>query len=242
MVVMLLYKKLMLNHLQLKTSQIIAKAKEAGDFSIQSETHQNPYDIKTDTKQSLFTINNKNGFGFRCYSQITIPGCDQNSENKINQDTPLVHLNVGGINGFNLFGVLDGHGPHGYLVSKFCKEYFIKKAEEFASQCKREFINDPKYIYGKIKKNNFSFIKDCFYKVDSAMMKQNQLEYNKSGTTCNIVFQFLKYLVCASVGDLRGIVIFDDNPIINQGMFQFLIIIDLIYPKNQKEYCPMEEG
>jgi len=46
----------------------------------------------------------------KSFHQITLSGMDFNGKTKINQDTTLVKLNIGGILGFNLFGILDGHG------------------------------------------------------------------------------------------------------------------------------------
>ena len=205
-----------------KSPPMVVKTKDGQIVSAQSDSHGNPY-ITTETKKSVVQNindkkdeikdinNNKKGNGFRFYAQITKAGRNQNNQQKTNQDTPLVHLNVGGIQGFNLFGVLDGHGPHGHFVSQFCRDYFIRKSDEFANQCKRENITDPKHIYEKLKKSNFAFINECFKDADREIMKQNQFEYNFSGTTCNLVFQFLKYLVCASVGDSTSILIYDDG-------------------------------
>ena len=153
--------------------------------------------------------NNKKGNGFRYNCQITKAGRNQDGKTKTDQDTPLVHLNVGGIAGFNLFGVLDGHGPHGHFVSQFCREYFIIKMTNYADYCKQNKLTTSEHIYSELKKNNFGYIIDTFKKADSEMSKQKNFDYNFSGTTCNIVFQFNKHLVCASVGDSRGILVED---------------------------------
>ena len=50
-------------------------------------------------------------------------------------------------------------------------------------------------------------------------MEQQKFDYKFSGTTCNIVFQFNKHLVCASVGDSRGILIYDKGDKKNEGIF-----------------------
>ena len=54
---------------------------------------------------------------------------------------------------------------------------------------------------------------------DLELTKQNVFDYNLSGTTCNIVFQFNSHLVCLSVGDSRGILVFDQGNNKNQGIF-----------------------
>lgn len=51
------------------------------------------------------------------------------------------------------------------------------------------------------------------------MLKQNKFEYNFSGTTCNLIFQFSKSLICASVGDSRSMLIYDNDTLTNKGIF-----------------------
>ena len=164
--------------------------------------------------------NPKKGNGFRYFGQLTKAGRNQNGQKKTNQDTPLAHLNVGGIAGFNLFGVLDGHGPHGHFVSQFCRDHFIKYMTNFAEACLQKKIKTPEAIYNELKNNKYSFIFDIFHKADVEMSKQKNFDTNFSGTTCNIVFQFNKYLVCASVGDSRGILIEDKGDGKNLGIVE----------------------
>ena len=151
--------------------------------------------------------NNKKGNGFRYNCQITKAGRNQDGKTKIDQDTPLVHLNVGGIGGFNLFGVLDGHGPDGHFVSQYCRDYFIRKMTNYAENCIKNKLTTPEQIYAELKKNKYNYIIETFNKADSELAKQKNFDCTFSGTTCNIAFQFNKYLVCASVGDSRGILI-----------------------------------
>ena len=163
--------------------------------------------------------NNKVGNGFRFYGQVSKAGKNQNGKTKVNQDLPFIHLNVGDIRGFNIFGVLDGHGPHGNYVSDFCRNYFMKITTEFANRCKAENNSTPEGIYNKLKSTNFAIIKEWYKNADVEMTKQNKFEYNFSGTTCNLVFQFNKFLVCASVGDSRGILIYDNGNKQNQCIY-----------------------
>jgi len=166
------------------------------------------------------TINNKDifGKGFRYYGSTSKAGRDINGNVKINQDALIVYISVGNIKGFNLFGVLDGHGSHGHYVSEFCRNHFIKEMNLYANKCKTENICSPEEIYFKLKATNFDFIKDCFQDADNQMSKQNIFEYNMSGTTCNLVIQLNKYLICANVGDSRSIIIYDNDTQTNQGI------------------------
>ena len=170
--------------------------------------------ISKDTKPE----NAVKGNGYRYYGQLTKAGRNQNGKTKINQDTPLVHLNVGDVKGFNLFGVLDGHGSQGHFVSQFCRDYFIRVMNKYAESCKKSKLTTPEAIYNELKRTKFAYIIDAFNKAD-IHMEQQKFDYKFSGTTCNIVFQFNKHLVCASVGDSRGILIYDKGDKKNEGIF-----------------------
>jgi serine/threonine protein phosphatase PrpC len=218
-----------------KSPPLVVSTKDGQKVSTQSDSHGNPYSTTEDIHQSMKIqqknsndkmdevkdINDKKitGTGFRFYGSVSKAGRNQNGDTKQNQDTPLVHPNVGDVKGFNMFGVLDGHGPQGHFVSQFCKNYFIRRMNSFVIQCKQENITTPEGLYEKLKRTKFAFIIQAFKDADLEMTKQNQFEYNFSGTTCNIVFQFKKNLICASVGDSRGILIYDNDNNTNQGIF-----------------------
>ena len=199
--------------------------KEDEEKIMSDETISNKLDaylnksIADTTSKPAKQESHKKGNGFRYYGQLTKAGRNQNGETKIDQDTPLVHLNVGDIAGFNLFGVLDGHGTHGHFVSQFCRDYFIRIMTKYAESCKKSKLTTPEMIYNELKRTNFAYIIDAFNKADAHMAQQKQFDYNFSGTTCNIVFQFNKNLVCASVGDSRGMLVFDEGDKKNNGIF-----------------------
>ena len=186
------------------------------------------YDISNNnnitTPPNIKKNNNNNqilGSGFTFYGYISKAGKNKNGEHKINQDLYIILVSIGEIKGFNIFGVLDGHGSQGHLVSQFCKDYFIKKFEEFASQCKSENIYTPEGIYNKLSLSNFQYIIDIFKRADIEMSNQNLFDFNYNGTTCNLVIQLNKYLICANVGDSRAILIYDDDTNTNQGIYVF---------------------
>ena len=155
--------------------------------------------------------NTKRGAGYRCYSLLSHPGKNQNGQLKTNQDTPLAEINIGNIPGFNMFGVLDGHGPEGHFVSQFCRDYFKRRMNEYAEMCTKKGLTTPDLIYNELKQTEFIFIKEAYKNADEEMKKQTKFDYNFSGTTCNIAFQLNKHLICANVGDSRGILVFDNG-------------------------------
>ena len=205
-----------------KDGQIVSTQADSNGNQYTTEEEENPIKPKEKSineNQNLNIqkeINNKVGKGFKFFGQVSKAGRNQNNIEKTNQDISLVNPSLGGIQGFNLYGVLDGHGPHGHHVSHFCKDYFIRKVSEFANQCKIEGNSTPESIYNKLKQTNFAYIKEIFKEADSEIAKQTTFDHNFSGTTCNLVFQFNKFLVCSSVGDSRGILICDNNDNTNQ--------------------------
>ena len=102
-------------------------------------------------------MNQKKGKGFKCYSQITLAGREADGKLKTNQDTPLVCISVGGIVGFNMFGVLDGHGPQGHFVSQFCKDYFIRNMKTYTILLRaQKGISNAEAIYFELKNTKFN--------------------------------------------------------------------------------------
>ena len=169
-------------------------------------------------------LSDKTPTGFRFCSELSKAGKSVGGSTKINQDTPLISLSIGGITGFNLFGVLDGHGPHGHYVSQFCKEYFIKKITNYTELLKTtKGISTPEQIYNNLKIDQFNYIIELYNKSDTELATQDNFDYTLSGTTCNIVFQFNTHLVCFSVGDSRGILIYDKGNSLNEGILPLSI-------------------
>jgi len=89
---------------------------------------------------------------------------------------------------------------------------------DYANKCKQENYSTPDLIYNKLKLSNFQFIKDCFKIADIEMTKQNKFEYKFSGSTCNLIIQLSKHLICSNVGNSRSIIIYDDSTQSNQGI------------------------
>ena len=171
-------------------------------------------------EKEMSPMNSNVGVGFKYCSELTKAGKDPDGNIKIDQDTPLICVNVGGMKGFNLFGVLDGHGPHGHFVSQFCKEYFINNMKNYVEILRNgRNITNSEMLYNELKSSGYSAIIELYNNVDLELSKQGAFDHSLSGTTCNIVFQFNSHLVCANVGDSRGILIYNNGGIANQGIF-----------------------
>lgn len=196
-----------------KKSEI--KKKEFDSKSRQSES-------KASTSKFPFqklNLNKPNDRGFKYCHQLTQAGKDADGNLKVDQDTSLIIIGIGGIVGFNMFGVLDGHGPQGHFASQFCKDYFIKNITQLTEILKLlKSINTAEGIYNELKSNGFTFIIELFNLADSEIVAKRSFDASLSGTTCNLVFQFNKHLVCFSVGDSRSIIVFDKGDNTNMGI------------------------
>ena len=162
------------------------------------------YISKSKKEQKIKKIYNKEKNHFRKCKYKSIAGKDSYGNRKINQDLYLVQINFINIEGFNLYGVLDGHGENGHKVAIFTRDFIIDKLTSFFNKHKVDSLFE---IYPLLKKNNFSIIKDIYQEIDNELLNQN-FNSNFSGTTCIIVFQIGDKLICSNVGDSRAILIY----------------------------------
>ena len=172
--------------------------------------------------RQINNINNKknnNALYFKSYYLMTNPGKNYGAR-KTNQDMPVTFTNLNEIKGFNIFGVLDGHGVNGHHVSKFLSEYLIKEIVN-----NKEIINLKQLdkIYYNLTKSNYELLINIFFKSDRVLGKQN-IDVNFSGTTCVLVIQVGRNLICTNVGDSRAILVYDSK---NDSNLQYTEIFEL---------------
>ena len=184
---------------------------------MQNETFPQPF-YQDEINLNNIINPNQQSKGFKCCSQLTKAGLDGNGQEKTDQDTPMLYLSVADIEGFNIFGVLDGHGNYGHFVSQFCRDYFMNKMKEYAESIM--YITQSisaEDVYLNLKQNNYSYIVELFMSIDDELSAQSDIfDCNMSGTTCNLIFQFNNHLVCFNVGDSRSILIEESSDNTNQ--------------------------
>ena len=134
-------------------------------------------------------------------------GTLENGIMKTNQDSILIINNIFNLK-FDIFGIMDGHGLNGHLVSDYVKEQ-IK--EIFTNQ--KTFISKTTYgnlteeeIYKQLTKNNNSLIKKIFKKINKNLTYQ-RFDISNSGTTCNLLIHLNSFLICINIGDSRCIIL-----------------------------------
>ena len=135
--------------------------------------------------------------------------CNKNLEGVegINQDSFIQLLSINGNKKFHLFGVMDGHGINGHIISKyvsrFISEYIISdKCKKIFKKCK---TNED--IYKILTRKNYSFINKLISDCHNSLANNNNYECNISGSTCLLIFIIENNLICVNVGNSRAILL-----------------------------------
>ena len=146
-------------------------------------------------------------FLLRDFGVLSRPGNEKSGMSKTNQDSFISKTNIKGLNNFNIFGVLDGHGPEGHLISQFASEFipnYIINNKNIQSS------SNTNTIYNILRQNNYQIIKQAFILANNRLKTIN-FDAKESGTTCVLVIHIGNHLICANVGDSRAIVAFDET-------------------------------
>ena len=165
------------------------------------------------------------------YNGLSLAGRNEQGIKKINQDTYFIEKNINGVENFNIFGVLDGHGEFGHLASNFVKNYLISQIKN-DPYIKTE--KDPKKIYSKIISNGYEFIAKIYLDADEEIQHQG-FDPSRSGTTCIIIIQLLDHLICANTGDSRAMIVYDkDDNLFNSQIYPLSYDCKPELPNEQK--------
>ena len=152
--------------------------------------------------------NDFDGTGYvKNYSGVSRPGTDMHGKTKINQDSIVCLTNINNIKDFNIFGVLDGHGPDGHFVSKYISNYI---PSQLINHPEIKKLKSTEKIYKKFKENNCKIITDAFVSSDEKL-KDVEFDTLQSGTTCCLIIHIGKHILCANTGDSRALVAFDES-------------------------------
>ena len=147
----------------------------------------------------------------KSHISITQAGREEDGLTKINQDSYLELTNINNNPNFNIFGVFDGHGSKGHLVSQFIvnylKNYFTSENSPFINLSYDE-------IYNTIKKDDYNFIKKLLLNSEEKLLQQKDIDSNFSGTTCNLIIHINNKIICSNIGDSRSIMVKSHKTII----------------------------
>ena len=154
------------------------------------------------------SYNDFDGSGWiKNYGGVSRPGKDVMGKQKINQDSLVSITNINNIKDFNIFGVLDGHGPQGHYISEFASQFI---PSQIINNPLIKSLSDPEIIYEKLKDNNCQIITKAFISCDEELKNVAFDSYN-SGSTCTLVIHAGNHIICASTGDSRAIVVYGEE-------------------------------
>ena len=150
------------------------------------------------------------------YIAGTLRGKDDFGNAKTNQDKYIYCENIFNLENCNIFGILDGHGSNGHLVSDFCGEAikkFFKEESNFITKQNKTITKD--FLYQRLTQNNYSFLKKFYQNLQKELIDAS-FDTHFSGTTCVIIYQIDNKIICSNIGDSRAILIskkLEDNEI-----------------------------
>ena len=149
-------------------------------------------------KNQISSLNNN----ITVSSVITMPGiCDE--KEKINQDSYLIKENIFNEN-FSIYGVFDGHGDNGHLISKYISEsmneYFNNKLNYFLTEEDKENLFTEN-ITNIFLKNYTTILKNTSQKIDEDLNTSITYDISQSGTTSVMLFLLNDQLICSNIGD-----------------------------------------
>ena len=216
-----------LNHFLYVNDKIIPKTKSKlnNKDSINNQEDFQENGVKEEIKQEEedstnkenknninISYNNFDGSGWiKNYGGVSRPGKDITGRQKINQDSIVSFTNINNIKDFNIFGVLDGHGPEGHYVSQFSAKYIPL---QIINNPQIKNISDPDKIYEILKNNECHIIMEAFLSCDEELKNAEFNAYN-SGTTCNLIIHIGNHIICAYTGDSRAIVAYNEEQDLN---------------------------
>lgn len=168
------------------------------------------------TPVQLFKVNKDYASTLLKYSCQTKAGTNVNGYMKTNQDSYLSKHKIFGLSNFSLFGVFDGHGMNGHLVSRFLRDFFLTyytKVETFdkvIGQCPASLQSNShkeKDIHALLTKD-FLF-QSCTFAENR--LKKVRIDTSFSGSTGVILIHIEDILYCLNTGDSRAIYINDEG-------------------------------
>lgn len=178
------------------------------------------------------------------YATYSRKGTEEDGKNKENnQDISIILNNICEIENYCIYGIMDGHGSNGHLVSNFVKEkieeYFINKkiykSKKLTKAVSSLEIELSDKIYEKLINNNYEIIKNFYNKVNQELY-DTKFDIHFSGTTCILVFKIGQKIICSNVGDSRAILVKKKISLNNDGNeYEFIELSHDHKPENKEE-------
>ena len=147
----------------------------------------------------------KNDKIIRSFYALTQPGT-KGGYSKQNQDS-YVTLST---NNMDIFGVFDGHGEFGHIISNYISTYLTNHftKSQTAENFSKNFTQSA--LVTHLTQRNSEYIKNLYRSLEKSLEKQPGLSFpncNYSGSTCVVVFVIGKTIITANAGDSRAILV-----------------------------------
>ena len=114
------------------------------------------------------------------------------------------------LNFIQIFGIFDGHGEYGDIISKEIKEYFLQYFNQLN-------LAESEEYYKKLCENNYEEIFNLFKEIDKKLHDKYSDEdkniCNNSGSTASLVILFRNKIISINLGHSKSILIYKDNKI-----------------------------
>ena len=130
-------------------------------------------------------------------SVITKPGLDDDIE-KTNQDSYLIKENIFAEN-FNIYGIFDGHGEDGHLISRYISNYI----SDFYTNESNFIENNSSLNKSKIfLERSQQIIRQSIKELDTNLTTTKiNFDIMHSGSTNTLLFLINETLICSNIGD-----------------------------------------
>ena len=111
--------------------------------------------------------------------KIISEGGSENGKIKINQDSYFIIPQIDNREEIKIFGVFDGHGENGDILSKEIKEFF---QNYFLNLCNRNtFVEDEENFVNNFFNKTIKSKKDAYHKYNSTKYKHKKINLKESG-------------------------------------------------------------
>ena len=131
--------------------------------------------------------------------------CDD--KEKINQDSYIIIENLFS-QPLNIYGVFDGHGDNGHLISKFISDfmnhYYFNKLNYYLDEKDIQNVL-AKNITTTFVENYEKIIKKCSTELDKEINIKVDYDISQSGSTSVMIYLINDTLICSNVGDSQCI-------------------------------------
>lgn len=126
------------------------------------------------------------------YAFATRGGYQPHNPRKVNQDTFVLAPNLLDQNSLHMFGICDGHGSYGHLVSAFIKEHLPRQLVHFIA---------PKNLTIR------EALANSFTTIHKGISLCKDFDSTLSGSTCVMMVTHGSKIYTANAGDSRAILV-----------------------------------